>query len=195
VGGGPASKVLATKVGLIFPRDMDFEQWREAGLKLSKIASSSAWCLGDWVAHGYENYQDKYREAIEAANLDYQTLRNYVWVARRFSVSRRRDTLSFQHHAEVAALSSDEQDYWLDRAEANSWSRNELRRQVQRNCRSVEDGVGGRRSLLPRIEVLSDRIERWRSAADRENMNLGDWILASLDRAASGIPEQVQPSQ
>ncbi len=32
-----------------------------------------------------------------------------AWVARRFPVSRRRDTVSFQHHAEVAALPEPEQ--------------------------------------------------------------------------------------
>ena len=43
--------------------------------------------------------------------LDYQTLRNYAWVARRFAMSRRRDTLSFGHHAEVPALPEPEQGY------------------------------------------------------------------------------------
>jgi hypothetical protein len=43
---------------------------------------------------------------------------NYAWVARRFAMSRRRDTLSFGHHAEVAALPEPEQDFWLREAGA-----------------------------------------------------------------------------
>ena len=49
--------------------------------------------------------------------LDYQTLRNYAWVARRFPAGRRRAGVSFAHHAEVARLPEPEQDYWLRRAE------------------------------------------------------------------------------
>jgi hypothetical protein len=36
-------------------------------------------------------------------------------------MSRRRDTLSFGHHAEVATLSEPEQDYWLRKAEEHRW--------------------------------------------------------------------------
>jgi hypothetical protein len=180
----PGDKILATQVGLIFPRDVPYDEWRKAGLKLSRIASTSTWCLGDWVAHGHEHYHDRYREAIEAANLDYQTLRNYVWIARRFAVSRRRDSLSFQHHAEVAALPAHEQDQWLDLAEKNTWSRNELRRRIRTSEEAARTDAG-QKKLLPRIEVMADRVERWRSAASRENMSLDDWILISLDRAAS----------
>jgi hypothetical protein len=64
-------------------------------------------------------------------------------VARRFSLSRRRDKLSFGHQVEVAALSDPEQNYWLRKAEEESWSRNRLRREVresyrQRNQEEVE---------------------------------------------------------
>lgn len=44
-----------------------------------------------------------------------------AWVARRFGKSRRRDTLHFSHHAEVAALAEPEQDFWLRKAEAHNW--------------------------------------------------------------------------
>lgn len=34
--------------------------------------------------YGQAAYTGRYRDAIEQASLDYQTLRNYAWVARRF---------------------------------------------------------------------------------------------------------------
>jgi len=52
-------------------------------------------------------------------------------VARRFELERRRDNLSFAHHAEVAPLTQPEQDYWLRVAEEKGWSRNQLRREVR----------------------------------------------------------------
>lgn len=60
-----------------------------------------------------------------------RTLRNYAMVARRFDVSRRRDTLTFQHHAEVCALADDDQDFWLDIAAEHHWSKADLRRRVR----------------------------------------------------------------
>ena len=45
------------------------------------------------------------------------------WVAHKFEISRRRENLSFSHHAEVTALEPAEQDDWLDRAEAEKWAR------------------------------------------------------------------------
>jgi hypothetical protein len=64
-----------------------------------------------WLIHGENAYSGRYRDAIEQTSLDYQTLRNYAWVARSLPLSRRRDTLSFAHHAEVARPPECEQDF------------------------------------------------------------------------------------
>jgi len=45
-----------------------------------------------------------------------------AYVAGRFEVPRRREALSFSHHAELAGLPAEEQDLWLDRAEASALS-------------------------------------------------------------------------
>ena len=47
-----------------------------------------------------------------------QTLANEKYVSSRFEISRRRESLSFSHHSEVAALEPKQQDDWLDKAEA-----------------------------------------------------------------------------
>lgn len=57
----------------------------------------SSWCLCDWLAHGEDAFTGRYRDAVERTALDYQTLRNYAWLARPLALSRRRDTLSFAH--------------------------------------------------------------------------------------------------
>jgi hypothetical protein len=96
--------------GLQLPRQISFDKWVGMGRQLSGICSSSAWCLGDWLVYGEAAFNGRYRDAIEMTSLHYQTLRNYAWVARGFSLSRRRDTLSFGRHTEVAALPESEQD-------------------------------------------------------------------------------------
>src|SRR3954451_24463303 len=109
---------------------MTFESWLGIGRRLSRITSASPWWLGDWLIYGRRLYGERYKAALEVTDLDYQTLRNYAWVARRFPVSRRRDGLSFQHHAEVASLPEPEQDLWLKRADGAQWSKTELRRRI-----------------------------------------------------------------
>ena len=119
------------------------------GRQLEAVASSSAWCLGDWLSYGRAAYAGRYRDAVEQTSLDYQTLRNYAWVAGRFPLSRRRDTLSFGHHAEVAALPEPEQDFWLRKAGDLGWSRNHLRCEVRASLRERRAGpaITGPRQL------------------------------------------------
>lgn len=123
--------ILIPRTGMQLPRNLPFERWLVIGRQLSVVGTSSSWCLGDWLIYGEDAYDGRYRDAIEQTSLDYQTLRNYAWVARRFPLSRRRDTLSFGHHAEVAVLAAPEQDFWLRKAEDLGWSRNRLRREVR----------------------------------------------------------------
>src|SRR6266702_976810 len=109
--------VLVPRVVLQFPHQLSFESWLGIGRQLSVLVGSAAWCLGDWLVYGQAAYASRYRDAVERTGLDYQTLRNYAWVARRFELPRRRDTLTFAHHAEVASLPAPEQDFWLRKAE------------------------------------------------------------------------------
>lgn len=81
------------------------------------------------------------KAAVEQTALVYQTLRNYAWVARRFPVSRRRDSLSFGHHAETAALPEPEQDFWLRKAAEQHWSRNQLRREIRASLRERRTAI------------------------------------------------------
>jgi hypothetical protein len=178
---GDGNRILVTRVGLSLPTTLTYDGWQRAGQQLFNVIDSSAWCLGDWIIYGEARYADRYRCAVEAAGLDYKTIRNYAWVARRFELSRRRSQLSFQHHAEVAALDRDQQDLWLTRAERLGWSRNELRRQV----RGGPAADAARATSLPRLAVEPERLERWRSAAECSDSDLESWILAQLDVAAS----------
>jgi hypothetical protein len=123
--------VMPGRTGLQFSRPISFSSWELIGSQLSLIADSSAWWLGDWLVYGERKYANRYKRAVERTDLDYQTLRNYAWVSRRFPLARRREKLTFGHHAEVAALPGPEQDLWLRRAERHSWSRNQLRRELR----------------------------------------------------------------
>jgi hypothetical protein len=116
-------------------------------------------------------------------SLDYQTLRNYAYVARRFPESRRRTSLSFQHHAEVTSLDDPGQDTWLSRAETLKWPLHEFRRQLR--------GVKAKAGTSPEPEevtlsliVSSDQYQRWSAAAGKAQQGLLEWAAEILDRAS-----------
>ena len=180
-------QVMMTRVGLIIPRSVGFTDWKRAGSQLNELTSAYSWCLGDWLVYGKKNYADRYVVAIRAAGLQYQTLRNYAWVARRFEMSRRRGNLTFQHHAEVASLPVDEQERWLDLAELDAWTSKKLRLELrqQRHREAVPDA---RLPDTPHgISVPDHRVVLWRRAADEVGEEFENWIVSNLNEAASHV--------
>lgn len=154
--------------------------WQFLGGQIQTVADSSAWWLGDWLLYGQNEYPNRYRDAIAQTALDYQTLRNYAWVARRFAPDRRRARLSFQHHAEVAGLPENDREPWLTQAEEHGWSRNELRRRVRGRGRDESEGS----TLHLRMNLPEHQRRRWQDAAASCEQDLLSWMTAILDSAA-----------
>jgi hypothetical protein len=192
VGGtaGTANKLRSdgarlTQTALRLPPGMRFGEWATAGGHFCALASASAWWLGDWWVYGERTYGKRYERAVKAAPLSYQTLRNYAWVARRFPPPCRRPQLSFQHHAEVAALAEADRELWLERAERMQWSRNELRRHLSAARRARRSGDGS--ALVVRIELDVERQDRWRQAAAAADRPLTEWLFEVADAAARSL--------
>lgn len=173
----------AQRTHLRLPDDLSLPDWCDIGSRLMTVSDSSAWWIGDWLVYGRSKYPDRYQRAMAETSLDYQTLRNYAWVARVFEPRRRRPELTFQHHMEVAALPLDEQDHWLDFAARLRWSRNELRRQIRA---STEDGYRATRvrGVSVHLDLSKDRYELWSKAAEDDNIALHEWIVGVLDHAS-----------
>lgn len=174
---------MTSDAGIHLRMGMSFTEWTAVGCRLARVSSASAWALGDWLLFGQRAFGRRYRVALQETNLDYQTLRNYAWVAGRIEPSRRRYALSFQHHAEVAAMTEPEQELWLRRAETKHWSRNELRRQLSVHRAAGQDPDPS--SVVVRFEVTPEAQRRWRQAAASQQLALQDWLRTVADAAAS----------
>ncbi|MEV7076528.1 LmbU family transcriptional regulator [Streptomyces sp. NPDC091972] len=170
------------RTALLLPDGLSFSAWSQLGHRLHRLADSAAWWAGDWLVYGSTAFPDRYRQAAEATALDYQTLRNYAWVARKVEVGRRRAELSFQHHQEVAALAPDDQDHWLGQAAEHGWSKAELRHRLR--------AVNGSASSRPRpstrllLDVDGERWGKWQRAAAAEDGDVAAWLRRLADRAA-----------
>lgn len=106
---------------------MDHPQWVAVGRRLGGISRSNQWWLGDWLRYGTAKWGEKYVEAAKITGYDLRSLANMASLAGCFEMSRRRDNLTWSHHAAVAALDADQQDRWLDMAAAERMSVADLR--------------------------------------------------------------------
>jgi hypothetical protein len=121
--------------------DIDVREWVRAGKRLGAMTRCSQWWLGDWVRYGTGRWGEKYKEAARISGYDIKTLRNIAYVAEQIEVSRRRDDLTWSHHAEVCGLEPEEQDKWLEVAAAQRMSVADLRIEL-RGARREEDPAG-----------------------------------------------------
>lgn len=118
---------VLTATSLELPRNLNAEDWALVGVKLHAIHGAAQWWIGDWVRFGDAKYGEKYAQYIDAVGLDYQTVANAKSLATKFEFSRRRENLSWSHHAEVAAFDVPIQDSLLDVAEDREMDRKEFR--------------------------------------------------------------------
>lgn len=182
---------VTRRTSLVLPPGFSLAEWKRVGKHLFLIADSSCWWHGDWLVYGQERYPGKYRRAMEETGLDYKTLRNYAWIARRFPASERNPRLSFQHHAEVASLAPEERRSWLDRAAQEGWSRNRLRHELRKGLSDSSD-VREPRQVRLQLRTTTEQESAWTRAAERDGLELAEWITASLDRAA-GLDDEAGP--
>jgi hypothetical protein len=181
----PAAPLQASAVtrrtSLLLREGLTIEEWKRIGVQLDRTMDSSTWWLGDWLVYGRSRFPERYRRVIEATAFDYQTLRNYAWVANRVAPLRRHPALSFQHHAEVAALDPALQEEWLALAERNRWSRNRLRSELRAVLRSVQPT----RDEVLRLRIGNSRMDLWRAAAEQAGQELAQWMTQRLDEASA----------
>lgn len=137
-GDKPGNTLIAWRPN----HELDIREWAAAGRRIGAVGRCIQWLLGDWIAYGSSKFREKYVRAAKITGYDTQSLMNMVYVASRFSVSRRRENLSWSHHEAVAALQHTDQSHWLDQAVEHRWSVADLR-MMPRSARRQKDSEHG----------------------------------------------------
>jgi hypothetical protein len=143
-------------------KEIAVDDWIRAGKRLGAMTRCSQWWLGDWVRYGTGRWGEKYKEAARITGYDVHSLRNIAYVAGRVEVSRRRDNLTWSHHAEVCSLDPVGQDKWLDLACSERMSVSDLRvelRSVRRKNKALEGPVVARLSRAISGRVMCPECE------------------------------------
>jgi hypothetical protein len=140
--------VVVTPTSLKLPQKLSLEDWKEIGARLGRAHTGMQWIIGDWWDYGWHKYGERKQQVEEWGGLSFQTCENYASVARRFKPTRRREVLSFAHHAEAAYFEPDEADELLDWCLKDSANRGirttrELREEIQirKSKAALEAGV------------------------------------------------------
>jgi hypothetical protein len=173
-----------TATGLDLPPGLRFDQWERVGAALGAVIRAMPWAVADWLHYGERTYGETYAQAIEVTRLNYQTLANLKSVASRIERSRRRESLSFAHHAEVASLEPAVADAWLARAAEEGWSARELRglvRQAKSKPWDVDEALDHLRVAVRAIAHRWPPGEDARQALGRQLCILGEHVLAGGD--------------
>ncbi len=140
-----------TRVGWAPSADIGLDEWSAVGRRFGEIGRCSQWWLGDWIHYGNARFGERYSRAVKLTGYDAQSLMNMVYVASRFEIYRRRENLSWSHHAALAALDVAEQEYWLSRASADKLSVADLRVELRsaRRVRSELEGADNDETSTP----------------------------------------------
>jgi hypothetical protein len=114
------------------------EKLRGKNVRFKRIETQIQWAWGDWLlqgeAGGMKQKQLK-EEALRISGYEWGTLKNFKSIAKRFEASRRRDGLTWSHHAMLAPLDDKMQDELLDKAVQEEFSRGQLSNHFRKNYR------------------------------------------------------------
>jgi hypothetical protein len=146
-----SQKVRFEKNGLVIDEGVSQPEWEEIGAFLKETNQAIQWWIGDWLKFGEIKYGETYAQALAETDYAYSSLRNMKYVATNIELARRK-ALSWNHHLEVAFLSTEEQDRWLDYAEKNKLSLFGLRSAIR--LESVKEEGSNYDNLVDFIEHM-----------------------------------------
>lgn len=122
-------------------RELEYQEFEDIGAYFQLQAMAATWHLGDWSIYGDTFFPETWYQAVTSF-VDNSTLTKAMTTARAFPPDTRKDSLSFEHHAIVAAKvkdsSIDEKLRWLAFAEEGRLSPAKLAVAIRDYFDSVE---------------------------------------------------------
>ncbi len=130
--------------GLTFKGQLTTDEWLDVALNIQKFDGKIQWYLGDLAVYAESPTtgwgESKYAKLLEGTGYEYQTLRHYASISRRFDrdfrervhMNAQNNTVSFGHFQIVAPLDDNFAAYWLEKAGNNGWGVAKLREEIRK---------------------------------------------------------------
>ncbi len=132
-----------TATGCTVDGKPSFPEHEGVGDFIRRSHQASGWWLADWLKYGESrpDFREQLEAMLDAAQISMKTAQNVKSIGAKVEPSRRREDVEFSTHAEVAALTPDEQTHWLGKTATEGWTRTELRQNIRAAKRTkVLDG-------------------------------------------------------
>jgi hypothetical protein len=161
----------------VFESEFAVENWRVEGQAIladfmgahgsseeaEQVKNSTKWRMADWLLYGQENLKDDKAvetEAKKVVRLSRRTVWDYIRTAKAFPESRRRDSLSWSHHKEIATSNFDAaaQDKLLDQAQTNSFSVIRLRTAARKEVLAAKKEAN--KGKIEKIDPTTGHVHR-----------------------------------
>lgn len=169
----------------------EFEQWLAEGRRLASIHLTIDFALGDWLAQGRDHFAPEQIEMALgeiAADAEHaRALKRLEKVARAFPPSQRHKGLSFEHHAQLADLPTQEALPLLQRAGKEKMGAKQVR--VEAMLRKVELGLVLPREDDPEYDAMLACVRAW----NRAPINVREDFFAMAEEAADGGYGIIEP--
>lgn len=145
-----------TTTGAFPTGEPTYAEWRAAVEWCQKVEKASQFWVGDLLAYG-DKYGEIASQVLEATDYAMQTCANAKYTCNAIPPERRRASVPFSHHHEIAALPTvEEQDFWLNKCEVEDLTRDQLRVQIKA-AKSAEAGHAVELWLLVKCADIDDQ--------------------------------------
>lgn len=189
--------------GLSFKGQLTTEEWLDAILKLQKYDGKIQWYLGDLAVYAESPTtgwgQSKYDQLLALTGYDYQTLKDYANVSRRFTPSFREQIgsyittdlkISWNHFRASASLDDVQATYWLEKANNNGWGVAKLREEIRKWKETKQ--ISDKEEEGDYIPTLAQRMkEAWTLIKNVAELEGAETIRIQAVRGGKVIDEQL----
>ena len=171
MAGSAWFKVTAVGLNITRKTKPPFEQWETEVVGSELRRKSEPWWRGDLYLKGEEWYgEDRATSVFDPLTMDVKTWQNNASVCGRIEFSRRREELTYSHHAEVAYLEPDAQDKYLQIAIDNLLSVRKLRDLI---ASGGEDVAFATKPLNQRADALAKKVGSLVDDVERDLPTMG----------------------
>lgn len=124
-----AGPFRAQKRGLVIDGEPTREEWLAYGESIREVEGAIQWVTGDWIVHGFDEFEQGKWEVIEAKfpSKSKSILEKYQQVSNAFEFHNRLWNLSWTHYDVLSEVREEKRAYWAEQAVENGWSVRALR--------------------------------------------------------------------
>ena len=174
----PNHKYTIDRSGIIFNKELTFEEWRDLGMELAPVAKTIGFIVGDWINYGENRYGEKYADAMRMTGLAYDTLRKYAHAARSIQIGNRFPNLDWTHHLAVAKVKDqEEQRKWLELADTDGMSVKRLKMSINAGRPLKPDEVdkdNADRGTVTHLSLINQILRWWKRTTAEDPVDQWD---------------------